>query len=61
MKREQPTCIARVMATTAGADLRALVLAGGDGTRLQALPRLISGASIPTQMAAMEDVVADRR
>jgi mannose-1-phosphate guanylyltransferase len=37
------------MVTMAGEDLWALVLAGGDGTRLQALTRLISGAPIPKQ------------
>ncbi len=37
------------MASMAGEDLWALVLAGGDGTRLQALTRLITGAPIPKQ------------
>lgn len=37
------------MAPKADEDLWALVLAGGDGTRLQALTRLISGAPIPKQ------------
>src|SRR5215470_13462504 len=35
--------------TTPSGDLWALVLAGGDGTRLQALTRLIAGTPIPKQ------------
>src|SRR5262245_56561153 len=34
---------------TIGGNLWALILAGGDGTRLQALTRLITGAPIPKQ------------
>ena len=45
MKLERRPCIADGMAPK----LWALVLAGGDGTRLQALTRLISGAPIPKQ------------
>src|SRR5439155_10163330 len=45
------------METPAADRLWALVLAGGDGTRLQALTRLIAGAPIPKQYCR---IVGDR-
>src|SRR5207249_6837383 len=47
----------RRMETPATRRLWALVLAGGDGTRLQALTRLIAGAPIPKQYCR---IVGDR-
>lgn len=49
MKHREAVCTAASTATLGKENVWALILAGGDGTRLQALTRIITGVPIPKQ------------